>query len=117
MQWYWSETRDAGDLRFRVGEQAYSALVILLALFFPGRYTRGSDFGLVLGFYALAKALEFFDSRYLQCSRPSVVILSNMLLPLQLASASYECCRYGSQSRGTSPAFAGNLRPTESDLN
>jgi hypothetical protein len=57
LQWHWSETRDAGDLRFYVGVQTDSALVILLALFFPRRYTRGSDFGLVLGFYALAKAL------------------------------------------------------------
>lgn len=61
LQWYWSETRGAGDLRFYAGVQAYSALVILLALFFPPRYTRGSDFGLVLGFYALAKLLELFD--------------------------------------------------------
>ena len=60
-QWYWSETRGAGDLRFYAAVQAYSALVVLLALFFPPRYTRGSDFGLVLGFYALAKVLELFD--------------------------------------------------------
>ncbi len=61
LQWYWSEARGAGDLRFYAAMQVYSALVILLALFFPQRYTRGSDFGLVLGFYALAKALELCD--------------------------------------------------------
>jgi hypothetical protein len=61
LQWYWSETRGVGDLRFYAAVQAYSALLILLALFLPRRYTRGSDLGLVLGFYALAKALELFD--------------------------------------------------------
>jgi predicted membrane channel-forming protein YqfA (hemolysin III family) len=61
LQWYWSETRDAGDLRFYVALQAFSVLVILLALFFPARYTRGSDLGLVVGFYALAKGLELLD--------------------------------------------------------
>jgi hypothetical protein len=61
LQWEWSETRGAGDLRFYAAVQAYSALVILLAFLFPQRYTRTTDFGLVIGFYALAKALETFD--------------------------------------------------------
>lgn len=61
LQWYWSETSGAGDLRFYAAVQAYSALVILLAFLFPLRYTRASDFGLVIGFYVLAKALELFD--------------------------------------------------------
>ncbi len=61
VQWEWSEMRGAGDLRFYAAVQAYSALVILLAFFFPQRYTHTADFGLVIGFYALAKALEFFD--------------------------------------------------------
>jgi hypothetical protein len=61
LQWHWSETRGAGDLRFYAALQAYSALVILLALLFPRRYTRTADFGLVIAFYALAKVLELFD--------------------------------------------------------
>ncbi|MGA3129747.1 MAG: hypothetical protein ABSD59_03035 [Terracidiphilus sp.] len=61
LQWEWSETRGAGDLRFYAAVQAYAALVILLAFSFPRRYTRTSDFGLVIGFYALAKILELFD--------------------------------------------------------
>jgi hypothetical protein len=61
LQWYWSETRGVGDLRFYAAVQAYSAIVILLALFLPRRYTRNSELGFVVGFYALAKALEFFD--------------------------------------------------------
>lgn len=60
-QWYWSELQGAGDLRFYASVQAYSALVILLGLMMPRRYTRTSDFGYVIGFYALAKALETFD--------------------------------------------------------
>ncbi|MFZ1085072.1 MAG: hypothetical protein WAN35_08920 [Terracidiphilus sp.] len=59
--WHGSELRGAGDLRFYAAVQAYSALVILLSLLFPARYTRSYDLGLVAGFYALAKALETFD--------------------------------------------------------
>jgi hypothetical protein len=62
-QWYWSEIRGTGDLRFYAAVQVYSALVILLASFLPRRYTRNSDLALVFGFYALAKALEFFDTQ------------------------------------------------------
>jgi hypothetical protein len=61
LQWYWSETKGAGDLRFYAAVQVYSVLVILVAFLFPARYTRGSDLGFVLGFYGLAKALELFD--------------------------------------------------------
>jgi hypothetical protein len=61
VQWEWSEMRGTGDLRFYAAVQAYSALVILLSFAFPRRYTRSGDFALVIGFYALAKALEFFD--------------------------------------------------------
>ena len=60
-QWSWSERQGAGDLRFYAAVQAYSALMILLAFRLPGRYTRSADFGFVLGFYALAKALELVD--------------------------------------------------------
>lgn len=60
-QWYWSETSGAGDLRFYAALQVYSGLVVLVALFLPSRYTRNRDLGRVLGFYAFAKALEFFD--------------------------------------------------------
>jgi hypothetical protein len=52
-----------GGFALLCGGAGYSALVILLALFLPQRYTRGSDFGLVLGFYALAKALELCDTQ------------------------------------------------------
>ena len=35
--------------------------MVLLVFIFSRRYTRTTDFGLVIGFYALAKALESFD--------------------------------------------------------
>lgn len=60
-EWYASETRGAGDLRFYAAVQVYSALVLLVALIFPRRYTRGSDLAIVVGFYALAKVLEILD--------------------------------------------------------
>lgn len=61
LQWEWSELRGAGDLRFYAAVQAYSTLVVLLAFLFPRRYTRTRDFGFVVGFYALAKMLEYLD--------------------------------------------------------
>jgi len=48
-------------LRFYAAVQVYSALVLLLALLIPPRYTRGSDLAVVVGFYALAKVLETLD--------------------------------------------------------
>ena len=41
--------------------QTYSALVLLLALAFPRRYTHSSALAVVVGLYALAKALESLD--------------------------------------------------------
>jgi len=61
LQWYLSEERGQGDLRFYAGVQVYAALVLLLALLFPPRYTRGSDLAVIVGFYALAKGLEMTD--------------------------------------------------------
>ena len=84
VQWYWSETIGRGDLRLYAAVQAYSALVILLSLFFPRRYTRGSDFGLVLGFYALAKAFELFDKPILAALR---VVSGHTLKHLAAAAA------------------------------
>ena len=50
-----------GDLRFYAAVQVYAILVLLLALLFPPRYTRGADFAVVVGFYVLAKLLEESD--------------------------------------------------------
>ncbi len=60
--WYFSEARGSGDLRFYLCVQFFPVLVILLALLmFEPKYTRGSDFLVVIGFYALAKILEALD--------------------------------------------------------
>jgi Ceramidase len=60
--WHSSELRGTGDLRLYLCVQFFPVLVILLALLlFEPKYTRGGDFSVVLGFYALAKLLEALD--------------------------------------------------------
>jgi hypothetical protein len=86
LDWYWREIKGAGDLRFYIGVQAYSAMVILLALFLPRRYTRGSYFGLVLGFYALAKVLELFDRQVFGAFQ---VVSGHTLKHIAAATAGY----------------------------
>ncbi len=61
LQWYMSELRGAGDLRFYGAVQAYAVLFLLIVLLFPPRYTRGSDLLIAAGFYVLAKVLEILD--------------------------------------------------------
>lgn len=86
LQWHWSETRGMGDLRFYAAVQAYSALVILLTLFFPARYTEGRYLGFVIAFYALAKALESFDKPIFAVLR---VVSGHTLKHLAAAAAGY----------------------------
>jgi hypothetical protein len=59
--WRAGELQGHGDLRFYAAVQVYAILILLLALLFPPRYTRGSDFAVVVGFYVLAKILEESD--------------------------------------------------------
>jgi hypothetical protein len=61
LQWYFDELHGHGDLRWYAAVQIYSALVLLLALLLPPRYTRGKDLAVVFGFYLLAKVLEAAD--------------------------------------------------------
>jgi hypothetical protein len=61
LQWYISEMRGVGDLRFYATVQLYAVLFLFMALLFPARYTFGSDLTIVAGFYILAKVLETFD--------------------------------------------------------
>jgi hypothetical protein len=60
---YWrsSELQARGDLRFYAAVQVYAIIILLLALLLPPRYTRGFDFAVVVGFYALAKLFEETD--------------------------------------------------------
>jgi hypothetical protein len=86
LQWYFSELRGAGDLRFYAALQVYSALVLLIALLFPARYSRGSDFAIVVGFYALAKILEMSDQ---QVFRVGHVVSGHTLKHVAAAMAAY----------------------------
>lgn len=61
VQWYFSELQGSGDLRLYGAVQVFAVLVLLVILFLPPRYTRGSDLALVVGFYVLAKVLESLD--------------------------------------------------------
>jgi hypothetical protein len=100
LQWNWSEMRGAGDLRFYAAVQVYAVLVVSLALLFPCRYTHSSDFGLVIGFYVLAKILESFDKpifAFLQ------VVSGHTLKHLAAAAAGYFILRM-LQKRQPAPA-------------
>ncbi len=85
-QWYASEMRGSGDLRFYAAVQVYSALVPLLSLFLPQRYTRGSDLAIVVGFYALAKVLEFLDKPIFAMGH---IVSGHTLKHLAAAAAGY----------------------------
>jgi len=61
LYWQSTEQRGHGDLRFYAAVQVYAILILLLALLLPPRYTRGVDFAIVVGFYALAKLFEECD--------------------------------------------------------
>jgi Ceramidase len=61
LQWYLSEQRGAGDLRFYAAVQLYSLLALLVALLLPPRYTHGSYLLVVVGLYVLAKICETAD--------------------------------------------------------
>jgi len=86
MQWYTSEMRGSGDLRFYAAVQVYSALVLLLALLLPQRYTRGSDLAIVVGLYALAKVLETFDKPIFAAGH---IVSGHTLKHLAAAAAGY----------------------------
>ena len=86
LQWYMSELRGTGDLRFYAAVQAYSALALLTAFLLPPRYTRGSDLAMVVGFYALAKILELLDKPILHALH---VISGHTLKHLAAATAGY----------------------------
>ena len=58
LYWRSSELRGEGDLRFYAAVQVYAIVILLLALLLPAKYSRGSDFAVVVGFYVLAKILE-----------------------------------------------------------
>jgi hypothetical protein len=85
-QWYISELRGVGDLRFYATVQAYSVLFLFMALLFPPRYTFGSDLAIVAGFYVLAKVLEIFDKPIFRLGQ---IVSGHTLKHLAAALAGY----------------------------
>jgi hypothetical protein len=100
LQWYASEMRGSGDLRFYAAVQVYSALVLLLALFLPQRYTRGSDLAFVVGFYALAKVLEALDKPIFAAGH---IVSGHTLKHLAAAAAGYCILRMLQERRPIAP--------------
>jgi hypothetical protein len=100
LQWYASEMRGSGDLRFYAAVQVYSALVLLLALFLPPRYTRGSDLAIVVGFYALAKVLEALDKPIFAAGH---IVSGHTLKHLAAAAAGYCILRMLQKRRPIAP--------------
>jgi hypothetical protein len=107
LQWYLSELRGAGDLRFYATVQAYSLIFLLIALLLPPRYTRGSDLAIVAGFYALAKALEILDKPIFELGH---FVSGHTLKHLTAAAAGYWILRMLLKAR---PVFLRNLNIPE----
>jgi len=84
--WRAGELRGHGDLRFYAAVQVYAILILLLALLFPAKYTRGSDFAVVVGFYILAKILEESDHPVFALGH---VVSGHTLKHLAAAAAGY----------------------------
>jgi len=101
LQWYLSELRGAGDLRFYATVQAYSVLFLLIVLLLPPRYTRSSDLAIVAGFYVLAKVLEILDKPVFELGH---IVSGHTLKHLAAATAGYWILRM-LQKRHSVPGF------------
>ena len=101
LQWYLSELRGAGDLRFYATVQAYSVLFVLIVLLLPPRYTRSSDLALVAGTYVLAKVLETLDKPIFELGH---IVSGHTLKHLAVATAGYWILRM-LQKRRPLPGF------------
>jgi hypothetical protein len=84
--WRAGELRGHGDLRFYAAVQVYAILVLLLVLLLPAKYTRGSDFAAVVGFYVLAKVLEEADRQLFALGH---IVSGHTLKHLAAAAAGY----------------------------
>ncbi len=113
LQWYASEARGVGDLRLYAAVQTYSALVLLLALAFPKRYTRTSDLAVVVGFYALAKALESLDKPIFAVGH---IVSGHTLKHLAAAAAGYWILRMLQKRQPVLTPASATLRPDESQF-
>lgn len=113
LQWYAGEARGAGDLRFYAAVQTYSALVLLLTLLFPKRYKRTSDLAVVVGFYALAKALETLDKPIFAVGH---IVSGHTLKHLAAAAAGYWILRMLQKRQPVLDSASDVARPNESQL-
>lgn len=86
LTWIAGEMYGHGDLRFYAAVQVYAVLILLLTLLLPPKYTRGSDFVIVVGFYALAKLLEASDRQVFALGH---IVSGHTLKHLAAAAASY----------------------------
>ena len=86
LYWRSSELRGHGDLRFYAAVQVYAVLILLLALLLPPKYTRGSDFAIIVGFYALAKIFEAADHQIFSVGH---IVSGHTLKHLAAATAGY----------------------------
>jgi hypothetical protein len=86
LTWRAGELQGHGDLRFYAAVQVYAILILLLALLFPPKYTRGADFAAVVGFYALAKILEESDRQVFALGH---IVSGHTLKHLAAAAAGY----------------------------
>src|SRR5215472_15082340 len=86
LTWSTGELRGQGDLRFYAAVQVYAVLILLLTLLLPPKYTRGSDFAIVVGFYALAKILEASDHQVFALGH---IVSGHTLKHLAAAAAGY----------------------------
>jgi hypothetical protein len=84
--WRAGELQGHGDLRLYAAVQVYSILILLLLLLFPAKYTRGSDFAVVVGFYVLAKILEESDRQVFALGH---MVSGHTLKHLAAAAAGY----------------------------
>jgi hypothetical protein len=102
-QWYISELRGVGDLRFYATVQTYSVLFLFMALLFPPRYTFGSDLAIVAGFYVLAKVLESLDKPIFRLGQ---IVSGHTLKHLAAALAGYWILRMIKRRRPIASAAA-----------
>lgn len=84
--WRSSELGGHGDLRFYAAVQIYSILILLLVLLLQPRYTRGTDFAVVVGFYVLAKILEESDRQVFAVGH---IVSGHTLKHIAAAAAGY----------------------------
>jgi len=86
LQWRASEVSGHGDLRFYAAVQVYAILVLLAMLAVRPKYTRNSDFAVVVGLYVLAKVLEETDRQVFSVGH---AVSGHTLKHLAAAAASY----------------------------